>query len=333
MDKKRIYQEARIQYRLLLDEEKYKPELFEKYCERFFGEEKIDKYVIRTRWHITASKLKCFIKNPEEYYIRYILELPNLIEKESKALVIGNAFEDVATKWLLWFSEKYTYEKNYVKWQLIDFIMSKEIYSDPIIAQWRKKELEKMKKEDLQAMMPPNEKIKITSAEYKAILGMYYEVNKQEAFDVSWEYEYQKQMFARYESLNLSWSFDRYQSGLIRDYKSSGQIDRFEYDMENTFDYIIQMAFYFTLAFINTKQKHKVYLDVVETKAPHFSLVYEVSEETLLHKMQTEIKPALDGLIRAIETDERVCSDRFIAWNSSYYPIMRSAPLQGTQKV
>jgi len=49
MDKKRIYQEARIQYRLLLDEEKYKPELFEKYCERFFGEEKIDKYVIRTR--------------------------------------------------------------------------------------------------------------------------------------------------------------------------------------------------------------------------------------------------------------------------------------------
>jgi len=42
-----------------------------------------------------------------------------------------------------------------------------------------------MKKEDLQAMMPPNEKIKITSAEYKAILGMYYEVNKQEAFDVS----------------------------------------------------------------------------------------------------------------------------------------------------
>jgi hypothetical protein len=62
--------------------------MFPDYCKKYLSDEKKDWYVIRTRGKITASKIKIFIKNPEEFQIRYVLELPELEESEKRHFTV-----------------------------------------------------------------------------------------------------------------------------------------------------------------------------------------------------------------------------------------------------
>jgi hypothetical protein len=44
----------------------------------------MDKYIEENRGYITASKLKEFMRSPEQYFLKYIKEVPSLKEKEEK---------------------------------------------------------------------------------------------------------------------------------------------------------------------------------------------------------------------------------------------------------
>jgi len=133
----------------------------------------------------------------------------------------------------------------------------------------------------------------------------------------------------KFGSLVISGTLDRYdpERGIIRDRKTSGRIDNIERDVENTFDYATQMAFYYTLAYVNDGKDCDVYLDILSKSAPYTSIVYRMTSDKLKRKMVDTIKPALLSLINCMETNTRPLCDRYDAMKSPYYPIMKSAQI------
>ena len=56
---------------------------------------------------------------------------------------------------------------------------------------------------------------------------------------------------------------------MIRDRKTSGQFQNFEYNLETTFDYILSMAFYYVLVKVNYNIDCDVILDVLGKTKPY----------------------------------------------------------------
>ena len=138
-------------------------------------------------------------------------------------------------------------------------------------------------------------------------------------------------MECKFGSLTISGTLDRYdpERKIIRDWKTSGQIERIERDIENTFDYAIQMAFYYMLVFVNEGIECDVYLDILSKSDPYSSLIYRLTGEKLKRKMVDEIKPALMQLASCHDQDIWPLADNRTqhVMDSPYYAIMRSSEI------
>jgi len=69
-------------------------------------EKQTDSYIIKNRNFITASKLKDFMKSPEYFFRKYILEQP-IEGEEKKCFKMGTAIDDYISYGVVEFFEKY----------------------------------------------------------------------------------------------------------------------------------------------------------------------------------------------------------------------------------
>lgn len=265
-------------------------------------------YVERTRWIITASKLKCFLNNPVEFKLKYVDEVE--IEWEDKrCFVVGWAFDYLIAEWEEKFLEKYFIDE----WLVKDELLQKAIEKNNKLEDTEKIDEKLLKKRLLPQLRAyvyewrDEAKIRLTPAEWRDIMGMYREVMRQPIADMWSKYETHHQIQAKYKSLTIWGELDRFslEKKLIRDWKTTGRIDFFEYDMENTFDYVMSMAFYYTLVKINYDIDCEVILDVIHKNAPYQFIAYKLDKQTLYHKMMEKVKPWLDLLEKAYQENKR----------------------------
>lgn len=287
-------------------------------------------YIEENRWFITASKLKCFLKNPQEYYLQYVKEIELEDEEEKRHFVVWTAFDDLVSYWEKFFLAKYNIEEKFLKDELKAQAIAKWEISASIIS--------KRKVPELRAYLFPwtQDKIRITPKEWEDIMGMYREVKRQPIADF-WNdnYEKQKVVICNYKSLKLKWKLDRFnlEENMIRDWKTTGRFDNFEYDLEETFDYVLSMAFYFILVKIEYNIDCDVILDVLHKNSPYQFVAYRLEKDRLLQKATSKIKPWLEALIKAYETNVREPIDpltwieipRSEATKSKYYQFMDCA--------
>lgn len=294
---------------------------YEEWIDKYLHDNCKDPYVVRTRWKVTSSKLKAFIRNPEEYRIRYELELPEFEPQDKQHFKMWHAFDVMVSSGLDEFNKKYYVDKWFVKWDLAEKISLRDWIDTKIL--W------KMPLEELRNIYyKPWDKIRLTPAEARDVMWMYREYVRQPLFDREWEYQWQQYIEAKFWPLTISWTLDRFslEKQLIRDTKTAGRIERFERDVEDTFDYVTQMAFYFVLVYVKYWNiECDVRLDIVWSSTPYWSIVYKMSKAKLKKKMMDEIKPALIALARCQETWERPLWDRMASLKSPYYQIMQTS--------
>jgi len=258
-------------------------------------------YVERTRGHITASKLKCFLNNPVEYKLKFVDEIP-LEEEDKRYFVVGGAFDYLVAEWEEKFLQKYYID---------DWLVKEELYQKAL-ERWEiaKEVLSKWKLPELRAYIyngRDEAKIRLTPWEWKSLMWMYREIIRQPLADMWSNYQTHHTIQAKYKTLVIWWELDRFskEKWLIRDWKTTGRIDFFEYDMENTYDYIMSMAFYYTLAKVHYDIDCDVILDVVHKNEPYQFIAYKLDKQILFQKMMDKVKPWLDKLIEAYETNTR----------------------------
>lgn len=286
----------------------------------------MDWYILKNKGYITASKLKVFIRNPEEFKLRYIDEI--VLEWEDKrCFVVGNAFDTLLSYGKDKFDEEYFIDDGLI----VDELKQK------LIERWENPaEVKSMKLPELRGMRYLEwDKMRITPAEWRDILGMYREVMRQPIMDIWGSYEKQCLIESTYDGLAIRGTLDRFdlERWLIRDWKTSGRIDNFAYDMENTFDYVLSMAFYYVLAYAKYGKECDVYLDVLSKQAPYTSLVYKLDKQKLLEKTEQVIIPALEFYKECLASNTRPSVhwvtrqplDRFAIMKSEYYHLMDSA--------
>ncbi len=273
-------------------------------------------YVQENDWYITASKLKCFLKNPAEYYLKFVKKI-EIETEEARHFVLWTAFDDLVSYWEDFFLEKYYIDDWSVKEDLLKQAILKWEIDEKVLKTWKLPELRAY----LFASKDWAEKIRLTPAEWRDIMGMYREAKRQPLADMAWNYKNQHVIKAKYKNLMLKWKLDRFdlERKLIRDWKTSWRIDNFEYDMEETFDYVMSMAFYFVLAKVEYNVDCDVVLDVLWKSSPYQYVWYKLDKTRLLAKMASKILPWLDALIKAYETDTRKAEDPL-----TWAPVLRS---------
>lgn len=286
----------------------------------------LNPYIVATDWIITASKIKTFIKSPELYYVKFENKL-EIEEEDKRCFVVGSAFDTLVSYWHEAFLEKYYVDD----WLVVDELKQKLIAegNDPDM-------IMKLKLPQLRAMYYNDaERVRLTPAQGRDIMGMYREVMRQPVCDLGNEgYLLQHRVDAEYKWVKVWGTLDRYhpEKKLIRDRKTSGRIDRFVYDIENTFDYILSMSFYFLLVYLNDKQECDVILDVVGKGSPYPYIGYELHKKVLLQKIKDTVIPALDFYIECKRNNERPAInpitkhpvDRMTLMNDPYYPYLES---------
>lgn len=275
---------------------------------------------------MTASKLKLFIRNPQEYKLKYIDEI-ELETDDKRCFVLGNAFDTLMSYWKEVFDEKFYIDD----WLVVDELKSK------LIERWENpSEIKVMKLPELRAMYYNDwDKIRLTPAEWRDVVWMYREALRQPILDLWWNYEKQLLIEAEYDWIPIRWTLDRFdqERWIIRDRKTAWRIDNFEYDMENTFDYILSMAFYYILAYTKYGKECDVYLDVLWKQSPYVSIVYNLSKSKLLEKVEETIIPALDFYKECLQNNTRPSVNwitrqplsRFDIMKSPYYHLLDSA--------
>lgn len=279
-------------------------------------------YIQSNRWFVTASKLKTFLRNPEEYKLQYIDEIELENEEEKRHFVIWTAFDDLVSYGKDFFLDKYAITEKYLKGELVEKAVAKWEIDKKIISKWNMSQLR-------QYLFPNRDESKIilTPAEGRDIMGMYEEVCRQPIADIGAEtYQKQFKVECEYKWLKLRWTLDRVdlERWLIRDRKTSWRIDHFEYDMENTFDYVMSMAFYYILVKVKHEKECDVILDVIGKKAPYIFIGYKIEKKRLLEKAISKIIPWLEALIQAYETDTRLPVDPLTWWPIPRQDMMKS---------
>lgn len=312
-----------LKYKCLMDNVIYSDDKYDSLCTKYLADDQKDQYIIRTRGHITASKTKKYMKSQEEYYFKYVLELPEFQPKDSKALRQWTAFDTLVSKWMEEFNNRYYTDKWYVKGELATLIASRD-GGDPKKIE-KDNNLEQLRDKRYKA----GDKLRLTPAEARDVMGMYHEYMRQEQMDGWSEYIWHYYVETKFGTLTISWTLDRFslQKLLIRDSKTSWRIERIERDINETFDYVTQMAFYFLLIYMQQKVECDVLLDIISSSAPYQSIIYKMSAEKLRRKLNSEIIPALKMLEQSHIHDIRQPSNRFVAMESSYYPIMQSSKI------
>lgn len=331
-----------------------------------------DDYISVNDWYITASKLKTYARNPEEYKLQYVDKI-ELEQEKKRHFILGTAIDDLLTYRINFGSnEKYSFESNPVFWLVTDLQIKlrvndsvdedqswirrrlKKYYIDEwLVVDELKSELLKLpidqrywytdtairslKLNQLRSLYYERgmqDRIRLTPWEAKTVLGMYQEVMRQPNMDIFNRWGTQVCIETKYHGAKIRWTLDRFvvvdkdgnrylpseideyikvegtearlklvadlgMYGVIRDRKSTGSMDRFEYDMEETFDYVLSMSFYFVLVMAKYNIRSEVYLDVLDKKEPHWSMIYRLKPNRIVDKVKNYIKPLIDDLIRA----------------------------------
>lgn len=250
-------------------------------------------YLDKNRWFITASKLKYFLTFwPEAYYYKFVKEII-LEEEEKDYYTVGTAFDDLLSYGEDFFTDKYYIDEWLLKDDLIKKCEEKGFRIDG-------------KVEDLKKRLY-RDKIKLTPLQWESVLWMYKEAKRQPLVDL-WNplYMAQKDIECEFEGLKLKGTLDRLnlEEKMIRDRKTSGQFQNFEYNLETTFDYILSMAFYYTLVKVNYKIDCDVILDVFGKSKPYPYMWYKLDKVRLLSSLENKIIPWLRALKECYEKDE-----------------------------
>ena len=250
-------------------------------------------YLDKNRWFITASKLKYFLTFwPEAYYYKFVKELI-LEENEKDYYLVWTAFDDLVS-----YGEEYFFDKYYLdEWLLKDELIK------------RCEELglnTNGKVEDLRARLYWD-KIKLTQLQWDQVFGMYNEIKRQPL--VEWwdpSYKSQVDIECEFEWMKLKGTLDRLslEKKIIRDWKTSGQFQSFEYNLETTFDYILSMAFYYVLVKVNYNVDCDVVLDVLGKNKPYPYMWYKLDKPRLLSSLENKIIPGLRAMKECYEKDE-----------------------------
>lgn len=257
------------------------------------GWNSIQEYLEKNRWFITASKLKYFLTfGPEAYYWKFIKEFP-LDEAEKDYYLVGTAFDDLVSYWEEYFFDKYYIDEGLLKEDLIRRCEELGLNT------WGKVE-------DLRERLYWS-KIKLTKLQGDNVFGMYNEIKRQPLVEF-WDPSYKAQVDieCEFEGLQLKWTLDRLslEKKIIRDWKTSGQFQSFEYNLETTFDYILSMAFYYVLVKVNYNIDCDVVLDVLWKSKPYPYMWYKLDKPRLLSSLENKIIPGLRALKECQDKNE-----------------------------
>ena len=250
-------------------------------------------YLDKNRGFVTASKLKYFLTyGPEAYYYKFVKEII-LDEEEKDYYIVWTAFDDLLSYWEDAWWEKYYIDEGLLKDDLIKKCEEKWFRTD-----WKVEDLKKRLYGD---------KIKLTPLQGESVLWMYKEAKRQPLVDL-WNplYMTQKDIECEFEGLKLKGTLDRLNldEKMIRDRKTSGQFQNFEYNIETTFDYILSMSFYYVLVKVNFGVNCDVILDVFGKSKPYPYMWYKLDKVRLLSSLENKIIPWLRALKECYEKDE-----------------------------
>lgn len=283
-----------------------------------------DSYIEENRWFITASKLKCFIKSPEDFFLRYIKEEDTIDERDKKHLTIGTAIDDLISYWENAFFKKY----------FIDEWLLKPELEQKLFEMWI--DSKGLKVEDMKALVywDTSEKIRLTPGEGKEVLSCVNELKRQPLFDVNWLYDCQKTFIWKYKSLQLKGTLDRVNQEMIRDTKSTANISKFLWDWKESLWYDVSMCFYWILVLKATGEKKRLVFDVVQKSFPYPAKFFEIPQWEIMNVVEQTIIPALDKLDEMMtkweETkDESIWQKKWNPFDDlsscEMYPIMKTA--------
>ncbi len=250
-------------------------------------------YLDKNRGFVTASKLKYFLTyGPEAYYYKFVKEI--IIDEEEKDYyLVGTAFDD-----LLSYGEDAWWNKYYIdEWLL----------KEDLIAKCKGNWLDtKGSVTELRSRIYWD-KIRLTQLQWEQVLWMYREAKRQPLVDL-WNplYMHQKDIECEFEWMKLKGTLDRLslEDKMIRDRKTAWQFQNFEYNIETTFDYILSMAFYYTLVKVNYKIDCEVILDVFGKSKPYPYMWYQLDKVRLLSSLENKIIPWLRALKECYAKDE-----------------------------
>lgn len=249
----------------------------------------INSYIEENRGYITASKLKEFMKSPEQFFLKYIKEMPSQKDSDERHFILWTALDDYISYWELEFHKKYFIDE----WLTISDMTERLTanWTDPIVLKWLKAwELKELLYWDISS------KIRLTAWEWETILWCVREFNRQSLFNKNWWYETQKTFIWAYKSLKLKWTLDRYKTGELRDTKTCANIWKFIWEWKDILWYDVSMAFYWVLVWKATWDKPKTILDVVQKTFPFPSRSYEIPNEHIFWIVENTIIPALETL-------------------------------------
>lgn len=257
------------------------------------GWSSFQEYLDKNRGFITASKLKYFLTFwPEAYYYKFVKEMV-LEDSEKDYYLVWTAFDDLVS-----YGEDFFFDKYYIDEGLLKDDLIQRCEELGLNTSW--------KVEDLRARLY-GEKIKLTKLQGEQVFGMYNEIKRQPlvAFDDK-SYQAQVDIECEFEWLKLKWTLDRLslEKKMIRDWKTSGQFQNFEYNLETTFDYILSMAFYYVLVKVNYETDCDVVLDVLGKTKPYPYMWYMLDKPRLLSSLETKIIPGLRALKECYDSNE-----------------------------
>lgn len=278
-------------------------------------------YLERNRWVVTQSKLKLFLKNPEEYKLKYI-DWVVVEEEEKRCFTIWTALHDWMWYWMEYFQKKYFVQEK----RMLKADYQKELAKLWLETDWTVDELE---------TRLLNWRIKLTAWESKTLISMFKEIARQPLADLWWDYKKEVQLEVDYKWLTLRWTLDRIdvKNKVIRDWKTTANIEKLIKDITwwDT-SYLFQVSFYYLMAKIKYDIECDVILDIIDkTKNTCYYWLKFTKEQ---------IKSQLPVIISAIEwlleewnklkewkkAFQWPTSDlRLETFSSEYYPIMDSS--------
>lgn len=242
----------------------------------------VDQYVEDNKGYITASKLKCFLNNPQEYQLKFQKWV--IRWKWKTYFKMGNAFDYLLSYGSDAFFDKYREKK--VKRELKDMLDDDEYNTTT-------------KKDELLEKTGLTDKIVLTKWQMKKIRAMYEEVSRQPLMK-PWDESFAKQktIEAEYKWLPIKGTLDRFslEQKEIRDRKTTSNLEKFIFKAQD-FGYDISMAFYYVLAQVEHGIKCDSYLDVIERDKNATSRVFKMDKSNLARTVENKIKPGLEKLM------------------------------------
>ena len=243
-----------------------------------------DNYLEKNKGYITASKLKTFLRNPQEFWVHYV---KGVVKNETKThFKMWDAIHYLLAYWKDRFEDKY-----------ID-----KLYKDDLKTKCRQEKIyfsKNDKVDTLKIRLWIENKIMLTKKQKEKILSMYKEACRQDYMEARSErYEKEVAITTEYNWIKLKWTLDRLDlnRAIIRDRKSTYNLWKFEWSIDDYW-YKESMAFYYWLAKLEYYKECDLILDVLEKSVPAKSTSFTLSKNVMEEKLNTVIKPWLKALM------------------------------------